>query len=114
MHPEWSDPEAEEQKDLNKQENQEEQEKEEEDLDRTREKEIEQELKSNKLHSETMAHFENNTIKEDSPQLTDTLIGVLPISPPEEEEQTDKQCNSDESQFFQADAEDSSEIDNIV
>ena len=107
MHPEWSD--LEEEKDLSKQENEEEQEKkEEEEWDGTRQKEKEQEPKINKSDSETMAPFENNTIKEDSPQLTNTLIRALPISPPEKEEQTDKQCNSYDSEFFVANSEDES------
>ena len=109
IHPEWSDLEG--KKDLIKQENDEEQENEEEDWDGTRPKEKEQELKSNKTDSETP--FKNN-IKKDDPQLTDTLIGVLPISPPEEEEQTDKQCDLDDSEFYEADSEDETKIDNIV
>ena len=112
IHPEWSDP-KEEEKDLNKQESKEELEKEEEeDRDDTGQKE--QELENDKSDSETMAPFENNTIKEDAPQLTNTLIGVLPTSSPEEEEQKDKQCDSDGSEFFEADSEVDSEIDNIV
>ena len=61
-----------------------------------------------------MAPFENNTIKEDSPQLTNTLIGVLPILIQEEEEQTAKHHDSDGSEFFAAHSEDESEVDNTV
>ena len=74
----------------------------------------EQELKSNKSDSETLAPFESNTIKEDSPQSTNTLIGVLHISPLEEEEQTDKKYDLDDSEFFEANSKDNSEIGNIV
>ena len=47
-----------------------------------------------------MSPFKNRDTKEDTPQLIDKQIGVLPISPPGEEEQMKAQCNSDDSQFF--------------
>ena len=49
---------------------------------------------------ETMMPFENSDTKEDTPQLTDTLTGVLPISPPGEEEKMKEQCNLNNSDFF--------------
>ena len=110
MHPEWLD--LEEEKVLSKPEKKEEQE--EQDWDGTQQKKREQELKSDKSNLETVSPSENINIKEDAPQLTDTLIGTLPSLPPEEEEKKDKPYNSDDSEFFKADSESDSEIDNIV
>ena len=47
-----------------------------------------------------MSPLENSETKEDAPQLTDTLIGALPILPPGEEELMNKPYNSDDSEFF--------------
>ena len=115
IHPEWSN--LEEEKDIRRQQKEEEQEKEEEDWDGTMYNQEEQELKSDKISKsdpEAMPLFENRDTKADIPQLTDKLIGVLPISQPEEEEQMKEQCNSDDSTFFEIDSDNDSEIDNIV
>ena len=69
--------------------------KKEEDWDGTRQKQKEQELKSNK-----MSPFENSDTKEDTLQLTKTLIGALSIMPLGEEGQMKEQYNSDNSEFF--------------
>ena len=61
-----------------------------------------------------MSPFENRDTKEDTLQLTDKLMGVLLISPPEEEEQMEEQCNSGKSKFVKIDSHQDLEIDNIV
>ena len=53
-----------------------------------------------KSYPETMFPLKNSDTKEDTLQLTHTLIGVLPISPPGEKEQMKEQCNSDDCEFF--------------
>ena len=81
VHPEWSD--LEEENDISKQEKEDKPGKEEEEeWHGTRQEQKEQELKSNKSDLETMSSLE----KEDTPQLTDSLIGTLPILPPGDEQ----------------------------
>ena len=83
IHPEWSDLEG--GKDQQKEK---EQEKEEEDWDGARQKQKEKELTGDKIPKadpDTMSPLENSDTKEDTPQLTDTLVGTLPILPPGEE-----------------------------
>ena len=61
-----------------------------------------------------MSPFENRDTKEDTPQLTDKLTGVLSILPLGEEEQTRNNATQMTLSFFGINSDDDSEIDNIV
>ena len=50
---------------------------------------------------EKLCSLYNGDRKENNPQLTDTLIGALPILPPGEE-QMDRPYNSNDSRVFQS------------
>ena len=115
INPEWSDPEEEE-KDINKQEEGEEKQEEEEDWDGTIQKQKEEkewELKQSnekipKLDPETMSPLEIEDTEVHTPQFTDTLVAKAS----EYEEQKNDLCDSDISEFFVDDSDDT--IDNIV
>ena len=110
IHPEWSDPEEEE-KDLNEQEEKENKKK----FGMVQLKNRRKKKNSNKVRRnfsksdpEAMFPLETEDVEVHTPQLTDTLIGKAL----EQEEQKNNLCDSDNSEFFVDNSDDT--LDKIV